>query len=275
MFSGIRFILRDEVVIKNYFRKAMSLLIITVSIIAFNSIGVNAEWKQDNNGWCYEEGNSLATGWKLINGNWYYFYSNGYMAHDTIIDGYYLDSSGAWSANSNKNQITNQELIMMNNQTPFNSNDFVINDINLETIDNKHFTSILGEPTSIKVISGPPCNVTDYSYPNAKASFADNSSLYEIEFYDEKIKGPRNTSVGEDIYEVISKFKCDSDAIDHNRRFLYSKENNIQSQFAGWIEYENGKIKTVQYYTEYWNWHVVYDVKDDKVTKITMFRMNH
>lgn len=167
-----------------------------------------------------------------------------------------------------------QELIKMNNQSAFNSTDFVINNINLETIDNKYFTRILGEPISSKVIEGPPCDVTHYYYPDATVSFADNSFLYAIEFNDENFKGPRNTSVGQDIYEVISKFKCDSDSIENNVRLLYSDDGHY-SQFAGSITYESGKIKTVKYFTEYWNWNVEYEVKDDKVTKIRMFRMNH
>ena len=67
------------------------------SIMAMNPIGVNAEWKQDNKGWWYTEGNSWVTGWKLINGNWYYFYSDGYMAHDCWIGNYYLNEQGAWT----------------------------------------------------------------------------------------------------------------------------------------------------------------------------------
>lgn len=79
---------------KRYLTKAVALLITTISIIAFNSIGASAAWEQNSNDWLYKEGNSWATGWKLIDGNWYYFYSDGCMAKDKTIDGYYLDSSG-------------------------------------------------------------------------------------------------------------------------------------------------------------------------------------
>ena len=30
------------------------------------------------------------------NGTWYYLYSDGAMASNTVIDGYSLDASGAW-----------------------------------------------------------------------------------------------------------------------------------------------------------------------------------
>lgn len=39
----------------------------------------------------------MQTGWVCSNGNWYYFYGDGTMAHDTTIDGYYLNSAGAWT----------------------------------------------------------------------------------------------------------------------------------------------------------------------------------
>ena len=67
---------------------------VLVSLLMTNQVGVNAEWKNDANGWWYSEGNSWKSGWGNINNNWYYFNSDGYMAHDTIIDGYYLNSNG-------------------------------------------------------------------------------------------------------------------------------------------------------------------------------------
>lgn len=74
-----------------------SLLLIT-SIITLNPIGVSAEWKQNDIGWWYTEGASYSKGWRQIDGNWYYFDKyDGYMATDTDVDGYYLNSSGAWS----------------------------------------------------------------------------------------------------------------------------------------------------------------------------------
>jgi len=72
--------------------------LVVTSLIALNPIGANAEWKSNSKGWWYTEGNSYATGWKVIRGNWYYFYSDGYMAKDITIGGYYLNSSGAWTS---------------------------------------------------------------------------------------------------------------------------------------------------------------------------------
>lgn len=76
-------------------RKLIICSLVIVSALELNPIGVNAEWKQDNTGWWYEEEFGWATGWRIIDGQWYYFYTNGYMAHDTTIDGWYLNSSGS------------------------------------------------------------------------------------------------------------------------------------------------------------------------------------
>lgn len=88
--------------------------IIVYSLMVFSSLiatstGASAEWKSNSKGWWYTEGNSYSKGWKLINGNWYYFNNDGYMAHDTTIDGYYLNSSGAWE--NSVNSIIGQGIL--------------------------------------------------------------------------------------------------------------------------------------------------------------------
>lgn len=78
--------------------KVIALATITTALIALNPIGASASWKQDNTGWWYTEGSSWATGWRLLDGNWYYFNSDGYMVTNTSIGGYYLNENGAWSS---------------------------------------------------------------------------------------------------------------------------------------------------------------------------------
>lgn len=54
-------------------------------------------WVQEGNSWFYfMSDGSAATGWVLIGGTWYYFDRTGYMYSDTVVDGYYLNSDGAW-----------------------------------------------------------------------------------------------------------------------------------------------------------------------------------
>lgn len=57
-------------------------------------------WRYDTNygGYFYFDGSgAMQTGWyQDYTGTWYYSYSNGLMAANTVIDGYTLDASGAW-----------------------------------------------------------------------------------------------------------------------------------------------------------------------------------
>lgn len=80
--------------------KNIILMVLTCStIFSLNVKGVHAVWKQDSqNKWSWIENGIKATGWKLINGKWYYFYSNGNMATGWLKSGnewYYLTESGA------------------------------------------------------------------------------------------------------------------------------------------------------------------------------------
>ena len=46
--------------------KVIASTLVVISVLALNPIGANAEWKRDHTGWWYTEGNSWATGWRLI-----------------------------------------------------------------------------------------------------------------------------------------------------------------------------------------------------------------
>lgn len=79
-------------------RKLVCSLLIVASVITAMPIGVSAEWKHDTSGWWYKEGNSYSTGWRQIDGTWYYFVKDGYMKRGWIQDGkwwYYLQDDGA------------------------------------------------------------------------------------------------------------------------------------------------------------------------------------
>ena len=76
--------------------KILATLIIGVGIlVSIPTTQANAEWKKDNNGWWYTEGNSWATGWRQIDGKWYYFGQDGYMWQNRITpDGYWVFLNG-------------------------------------------------------------------------------------------------------------------------------------------------------------------------------------
>jgi hypothetical protein len=106
----------------NKMKKIKKVLVGFVTLLIMLSvtpISAHAEWRQGNSGWWYSQGNSYTIGWTKIDGQWYYFDSKGYMktgwiydsgnwyylygegimAHDTTIDGCYLNSNGAWTTN--------------------------------------------------------------------------------------------------------------------------------------------------------------------------------
>lgn len=89
------------------FRKIIATFVTLITLFTITPIVAHAEWKSNSTGWWYAEGSSWANGWRQIDGNWYYFYSDGYMATDTTIDGYYLNSNGAWTTSAAANTSTN------------------------------------------------------------------------------------------------------------------------------------------------------------------------
>lgn len=97
------------------FRKIIASAVTVMTLLAITPIEAHAEWKLNSTGWWYTEGNTWATGWRYINGNWYYFYSDGYMAHNTTINGYYVNSNGVWTTTNNKKIV--KMNIKVNNAT--------------------------------------------------------------------------------------------------------------------------------------------------------------
>jgi hypothetical protein len=111
-------------------KRAFGLIIVTTTILGVFTIGASAEWRQDNNGWWYEEESRYATGWRDIDGKWYYFNSDGYMAKDTTIDGYTLGSDGAWvitpptvSTTTNQNNVSIDTTTTNTNVANSNNNE--------------------------------------------------------------------------------------------------------------------------------------------------------
>lgn len=117
--------------------KIIASTLLTALVVVLNPIGTSAEWKQDNNGWWYKEGNSYAKGLRDINGKsyyfdsngymktgwiqdsyydtWHYFYQNGAMAYNTVIDGYELDEDGTWIKPSKEAEETRNLILKEDN----------------------------------------------------------------------------------------------------------------------------------------------------------------
>jgi len=85
---------------KNFkLKKLLTILTVTLlTAVAISPIKASAAWKQSANGnWSYTEANTSVSGWKSIDGKWYFFDSNAVMKTGWISDGtnwYYTNPSG-------------------------------------------------------------------------------------------------------------------------------------------------------------------------------------
>lgn len=110
--------------------KVIVATLVVASVFTMNQMSVKADWIQNDDGnlW-YREGNSWATGWKYMDGRWYYFgqdgyvkrgwfqdidgkwyylYNDGSMATNTTIGGYYINSNGVWISDTIGNKDSNK-----------------------------------------------------------------------------------------------------------------------------------------------------------------------
>lgn len=88
-------------------KKIASLILICLMSLSILIVSQAAEWKQDNTGYWYQndDGSYPVNEWKWIDKNndgfveSYYFDSNGYLATNTVINEYQVNSDGAWVIN--------------------------------------------------------------------------------------------------------------------------------------------------------------------------------
>lgn len=92
----------------NVFPGNITLVAPDISLFSFlGGINAFANWQLDGSRWIYKnnDGSLKTSGWYWLDGNndgtaeCYYFYSDGTMASDTTIDGYYVNSDGKWVEN--------------------------------------------------------------------------------------------------------------------------------------------------------------------------------
>ena len=77
-------------------------MVLMMSFSAFAGV-----WKNDAKGWWYEnaDGSYLRNGWNWVDGNndgvseSYYFQNDGYLVTNTTVEGYQVNSDGAWVVN--------------------------------------------------------------------------------------------------------------------------------------------------------------------------------
>lgn len=85
---------------KNLFNYFIVFVLVTFVYINIpvNSYAYEGSWVKDGIGWWWKESNGdyPRSEWKRLKKKWYYFHSNGYMAHDEWIEGkYYVGESGS------------------------------------------------------------------------------------------------------------------------------------------------------------------------------------
>lgn len=62
-----------------------------------NTGNLGKGWVQKDNNWIYTDKQGIVQhGWKNISGSWYFFNPLGHMEHDTVIEGYTINSNGVW-----------------------------------------------------------------------------------------------------------------------------------------------------------------------------------
>ncbi|MBN1040393.1 hypothetical protein DVW12_17090 [Clostridium botulinum] len=133
----------------------------------------NTSWQQNSNGWWYKEGNSWAVGWRFIYNQWYYFYSNGYMAHDVIIidtnDTHsYLNSSGKMVQSKTLDHRQAISSIMSANGAEYSENYIV--DTKVRTIDEWNKVNNISTTASSNKIDNSKVLSSGLTLKEAKAS---------------------------------------------------------------------------------------------------------
>lgn len=86
---------------KKYLALLLGMTLAFSTIIPASADTNKTGWVSNNGNWYYYYSNgSTATGWIKSGNDWYYLLKDGSMASNTKVDGYYLNSSGAWSTNA-------------------------------------------------------------------------------------------------------------------------------------------------------------------------------
>ena len=83
-------------------KKSLRILFFSMFLLILFSQTAFAAWERDDKGWWWKnaDGSWPQEEWKKIDGKWYYFHQDGYMAYYTWIGDYYVGDDGAMLTNS-------------------------------------------------------------------------------------------------------------------------------------------------------------------------------
>lgn len=246
-------------------------LAFVLGISAASPICASAAWKQDSNGWWNTEGSSYSTGWKQIDGAWYYFASNGYMQTGWVNDNgswYYLNNSGAmktgWINDNGTWYYTNESGVMLTGFLTLDNKTYYLNEsgsmvtgditlngikysfdvngekIGLTTVETTESTNATTENEVVKdetTSGGGGGGSASGSNDSTFASYSDLYGKWTVKSY---IKNSgMNTSLSSDQIDLIvgEKFTVAKDKIYHT---LYSVSNpTIDENILDNTEFKN------------------------------------
>ncbi|MDR3594456.1 leucine-rich repeat protein [Clostridium sp.] len=171
--------------------KLLASTLIIASVLALNPMAASAEWKQDDKGWWYTEGNSWARGWRDIDGNLYYFKSNGYMMNNSsnmfFDKDYGLDSNGNftnvtingdWAFCKSTGKIVTYLGSESNINIPDKIDDITVTGIGAFAFGSPKITSVT-IPSTITTIGvgafGGCVNLTNVVIPNSVKTISDHA----------------------------------------------------------------------------------------------------
>ena len=84
-------------------KKLILSLLIVASVSTTIPIGASAAWKKDNGGLWYTQGETYSTGWRQIDGSWYYFGNDGQLYQNKYYTNwgntYYFGADGSRYSN--------------------------------------------------------------------------------------------------------------------------------------------------------------------------------
>ncbi len=154
-------------------------------------------WASDSTGWWFtdESGWYPVSQWLKIDGYWYYFKADGYMATDEWIDDCYLNSNGAWEPGKEKTADTpsgtgnDQNNNSDNNQTDNSSN-------------NGHDDNSNNNSQNNNSSNNSQNNNTDSNSSSHTSAYIENGKIYDK---DGKIVRNKNVILGYYIYHVDSE----------------------------------------------------------------------
>lgn len=209
-------------------KKILAGILAAVMTASVAPMTVSAAWNRDANGsWSWSENGTKATGWKFVQGNWYYFDNNGTMATGWKNDGgkwYYLNESGAmatgWKAVNGKWYYLNNSGDMVTGWKAVNGKWYYMN------TSGDMATGWLQDNGSWYYMDSWGSMATGWRLVNNTWYYMDNSGSMETGFF----------TVGDKTYFASSSGAMQTGVVEVNGDVYYFGEANDGAMKTGVVE---------------------------------------